>query len=203
MKKLIYFLIVCAIGAVIFLVYIIAKKSQGSETPVDTDVSQTTTDSPLTSNSGLIVYVELDSIIEHYSMTKDLTGVLEEKIKKKESELANLERKFQASVNDFQNKATKGLETRSTLARMEEQLGHEQQRLMQLAERYRMEMAEEQSVMQRQILQSIMDYLKEYNKDKRYQYILGNAFDAKILYADPSLNITAEVLVGLNAQYRK
>jgi len=203
MKKLIYFLIVCAIGAVVFLVYIIAKQSQKTETPLETVVSQTITDSPFVSNTGLIAYVELDSIIEHYSMTKDLTGELEEKIKKRENELANLERKFQASVADFQNKATKGLETRSKLAEIEEQLGRESQRLMQLAERYRMEMAEEQLVMQRQILQSIMDFLKEYNKDKRYQYILGNAFDAKILYADPSFNITAEVLAGLNAQYKK
>ena len=204
MKKLVYSLIICAIvGAVVFLVYNIAKKSQKSETPVDEVVYQDqTTDIPSVSKVS-IAYVELDSIIEHYSMTKDLAGELEDKMRRLEADLANRQRKFQANVADFNNKANRGLETRARLAEMQEQLAIEEQNLMQLADRYRMEMGEEQAVMQRKILQAIMDYLKEYNKDNRYQFILGNAFDAKILYADPSLNITAEVLKGLNAKYNK
>jgi len=218
MKKSIYFIIIGAIlviGAVVFLVYNSAQRSKEKE-PQNNQKSnkeqvknedqkqfqgQTGREHQIPDFS--IAYVELDSIIEHYSMTKDLTGELEVKMKKMESDLSNRERKLQANLNDFQNKATKGLETRSRLAEMEQQLAVENQNLMQLAERYRMEMAEEHSVMQRKIIQSIMDYLKEYNKEKGYKYILGNAFDAKILYADPSLNITADVLRGLNAQYKK
>jgi len=153
-------------------------------------------------SDGSIVYVELDSLIANYLMTKDLSNELEEKMKKMEADLANKQKIFQANVNDFNNKAQKGLETRTKLAEMQESLGLEEQNLMQLAERYRMEMAEEQAVMQRKILQAIMDYLKEYNKDKRHRFILGNAFDAKILYADPALDITASVLDGINAKYK-
>jgi outer membrane protein len=119
-----------------------------------------------------------------------------------DADLTNRQKRFEANLTDLQNKAQKGLETRAKLAEMEQQLGVEQQNLYQLSERYRMEMAEEQSVMQRKILQAIMDYLKEYNKEKGYRYILGNAFDAKILYADPSLDITASVLDGINAKYK-
>jgi len=203
MKKLIYFLIICAIGVVVFLAYIIAKKSQKTETPVETVVfkHQPTDNPPLSGVS--IAYVDLDSLTANYSMTIDLANALEEKLRKLDAELSNRQRKFQANVTDFQNKANRGLETRARLAEIQEQLAIEEQNLMQLAERYRMEMGEEQAVMQRQILQSIMDFLQEYNKDKRYQFILGNAFDAKILYADPSLNITADVLRGLNASYKK
>ena len=203
MKKLYIILI----GALIVIGVACKEKSKPNngtdEVEKDQEQIQDQTTANLLTSGCNIAYVELDSIIEHYSMTKDLTGELEVKMKKMESDLTNRERKFQANVNDFQNKATKGLETRSRLAEMEQQLSVEQQNLMQLAERYRMEMAEEQSVMQRKIIQSIMDYLKEYNKEKGYKYILGNAFDAKILYADPSLNITADVLRGLNAQYKK
>ena len=151
---------------------------------------------------GSIVYVELDSLTANYQMTIDLSAELEEKMKKMDTDLTNRQRTFQNNVNDFRNKYEKGLETRARLAEMEQSLATEEQNLMQLAEGYRMEMAEEQAVMQRKILQAIMDYLKEYNKEKGYRYILGNAFDAKILYADPALDITASVLDGINAKYR-
>ena len=151
--------------------------------------------------NGDIVYVELDSLTENFLMTRDLMGELETKMNRYETELGNRQRTFQANVNDLNNRANRGLETRARLQEMGERLAQEEQNLMQLAERYRMEIAEEQMVMQRQILHAIMDYLEEYNREKGYKYILGNAFGSNILYADPSLDITAEVLEGLNAKY--
>jgi len=172
-----------------------AQEDQSGELTSITNVLPSVTD-------GSIVYVELDSLTQNYLMTKDLTSELEAKGNKLQAELTNKQKKFQASVADFQNKAQKGLETRAKLEEISQQLGVEEQNLMQLAEKYRMDMAEEQAVMQRKIVQAIMDYLKEYNKEKGYKYILGNTFDAKILYADPSLNITASVLDGINAKYK-
>ena len=197
MKKLILFLIPCAIGVCI----VISCKNQKvaeQEGQTGTTVSQSI---PSVAD-GSIVYVELDSLTANYLMTKDLSAELEEKMKKLDADLTNKQRIFQANVNDFQNKANKGLETRAKLAEIEQQLNNDLQNLNQLGEDYRMQMAEEQSVMQRKILQAIMDYLKEYNKEKGYRYILGNAFDAKILYADPALDITASVLEGINAKYK-
>ena len=200
MKILNIFLIPCAIGA-LFLFSCNSKKTSVQEEQSEATASQTTGGIP-SAGDGSIVYVELDSLTANYQMTIDLTAELEGKMKKLDADLTNRQKKFQASVNDFQNKAQKGLETRAKLADMEQQLGIENQNLLQLGEQYRMEMAEEQAVMQRKIVQAIMDYLKEYNKEKGYKYILGNAFDAKILYADPSLDITASVLEGINAKYK-
>jgi len=197
MKKLILFLIPCIIGVCL----LISCKNQ--KAPEEGEQTGTTDSRIIPSvTDGSIVYVELDSLTANYLMTKDLAAELEEKVKKLEADLANKQKIFQANVKDFENKATKGLETRAKLAEMEQQLNVEQQNIMQLGENYRMQMAEEQSVMQRKILQAIMDYLKEYNKEKGYRYILGNAFDAKILFADPALDITASVLEGINAKYK-
>ena len=197
MKKLNLFLIPCAIGVCL----LISCNGQKSPEQTGTTVSQTTGVIPSVPD-GSIVYVELDSLTANYLMTKDLSAELEEKMQKLDAELNNKQRTFQTSVNDFRNKAEKGLETRAKLEEISQQLGVEEQNLMQLAENYRMEIAEEQAVMQRKILQAIMDFLKEYNKEKGYRYILGNAFDAKILYADPALDITASVLDGINAKYQ-
>ena len=197
MKKQILFLVPGIIG-VCFLFSCKNQNAPEQNEQAGAYVSQTV---PSVSD-GSIVYVELDSLTANYLMTKDLSAELEEKMKKMDADLTNKQRIFQNNVRDFENKATKGLETRAKLAEMEQQLGMERDNLLQLSENYRMEMAEEQAVMQRKILQAIMDYLKEYNKEKGYRYILGNAFDAKILYADPALDITAPVLDGINAKYK-
>jgi len=200
MKKLNLFFIPCAISA-LFLISCNSQKTPAQEAQGEEVVPQTTVIIPSAAD-GSIVYVDLDSLTQNYLMTKDLAGELEEKMKKLDADLTNRQKKFQASVADLQNKAQKGLETRAKLAEMEQQLGVEQDNLLRLSESYRMEMAEEQAVMQRKIIQAIMDYLKVYNKEKGYKYILGNTFDAKILYADPSLDITASVLDGINAKYK-
>ena len=199
MKKPLLYLISAVIGVFSF-VSCNSPKAPAQEEQTGETVSQTNVIPSVA--DGSIVYVNLDSLTQNYLLTKDLTTELEEKVKKLDAELANKQKKFQADVSDFQNKAQKGLETRAKLEEIGESLANEERNLMQLAERYRMEMAEEQAVMQRKIIQAIMDYLKEYNKDKGYKFILGDTFDAKILYADPSLDITASVLEGINAKYK-
>ena len=52
----------------------------------------------------------------------------------------------------------------------------------------------------KQLLDSVLNYLKVYNKDKKYSYILNAA---EVLLGDETHNITKEVLVGLNARYSK
>jgi len=185
MKRLNLFFIPAIIGVCL----LISCNGQKAPEQTTTTVSQTT--GILSVSDGSIVYVELDSLTANYLMTKDLSAELEEKMNKLQADLTNRQKRFEANVADAQNKANKGLETRARLAEIEQQLSIEQQNLYQLSENYRMDMAEEQAVMQRKILQAIMDYLKEYQKDKGYSFILGNAFDAKILYADPALDITA------------
>jgi len=151
---------------------------------------------------GAIVYINTDSLFQHYQMAIDLSAELAGKTQKLDAELTNRQKKFQASVTDFQNKAQKGLETRAKLGEMQESLAREEQSLMQLAEKYRMELGEEQMVMQRKVLQALMDYLKEYNRDKGYQFIMGRAFGDNLLFAAPGLDITASVLDGINAKYK-
>jgi outer membrane protein len=152
--------------------------------------------------AGSIVYVEIDSIFKYYEMTKDINATFESKQKKAEAELDVKSKNFQSNVSDFQYKAQKGLITQANAQEIQQQLATQQQGLVQLRDQYRAQLADENQVNQRQIMQSIMEYLKEYNKTKGYQYILANTFPSSILYADRNLDITKEVIPGLNAKYK-
>ena len=47
---------------------------------------------------------------------------------------------------------------------------------------------------------SIVSFLKSYNQDKGYKLVLSKAGD-NMLLADPALDITADVVAGLNKRY--
>lgn len=151
---------------------------------------------------GGIAYVNLDSVVAQYQMTKDLTAEIQKKGTQYEAELSTKTKNLQNGVQDFQYKAQRGLEVRSKLEEIQQQLAADEQNLYRLRDSYAMQIQEENSVMLRKVMNSIMDYLKEYSKDKKFQYILGNTFDGKILYADHTLEITNDVIKGLNDNYK-
>ena len=134
-------------------------------------------------------------------MYLDLRGDYEVKAKKVENELTSKGRSLEKDVRDYQDKAQKGLMTRSQMAETEEKLQKQQQTFMQHRDTAMQEMAEEEQVMLNQIHYSIVEYLKEFNKDYRYGMIISTTAAGPILNADPMLDITSVVLKGLNEKY--
>jgi outer membrane protein len=149
-----------------------------------------------------IVYVNIDSVVAKYQMTIDLSGEIQKKGQQLDADLNVKSKNFQSKAQDFTYKAQKGLEVRSKLEEMQQNLQSEEQNLYKLRDSYAQQMQEENSVMLRKVMESIMTYLKEYNKNKNFQFILGRTFDGKILFADEKLDITADVIKGLNENYK-
>ena len=58
-------------------------------------------------------------------------------------------------------------------------------------------------VMMNQISDAIKTYIDAYNAEKQYAMILCNQAGVPVLTGDLSLDITQEVLDGLNAEYVK
>ena len=148
-----------------------------------------------------IALVGLDTVIARFDMAKDKATELEEKTKNSEAELASKSQAFDRDVRDFQNKVQKGLVTRATAAEMEQTLQQQQQTLLQRRDEMAYNLNEESIVAQRQVLEYINMYLAEFNADRGYHYILAKQFPGPILYSDTTLDITDDVVAGLNARY--
>ncbi len=158
-------------------------------------------DSVVKKHNGGIAYVELDSVIANFDMAKDKTTELEEKTKSSEAELASKSQAFDRDVRDFQNKVQKGLVTRATAAEMEQTLQQQQQTLLARRDEMAYNLNEESLVAQRQVLEYINTYLVEFNADRGYQYILAKQFPGPVLFSDTTLDVTTDVIAGLNAKY--
>jgi outer membrane protein len=152
--------------------------------------------------AGSIVYLQIDSLVNSYDMYHDLRSELEVKVKGMEDDLSKRSKSFERNVNDYKEKIQKGLVTRSQAEQLEQQLGQKQQELATYSERLRGELAEEEAVMLRRIYDAITTYLQSYNLDHNYSLIIStNGSTNTIIQGHPSLDITRDVLAGLNATY--
>ena len=159
-----------------------------------------------TAVAGSIVYFNIDKVVENYDMANDLRSVVETKVSGIQSEIDRRGNKLQKDVNDFQNKIEKGLLTRSVAEVQQQKLQQQQNDYQQYAMRKQQEMAEEQQVMLNQIMNAIAEYVQEYNATKQYALILttsGDILAAPVVTGSPALDITDEILEGLNAAYVK
>ncbi len=165
--------------------------------------SQADTTGNFSAKAGEVVFVEIDSLISNYDMFTDLKAELQKKGKEKESQFNVKAKTFEKDAADFQDKVQKGLVTRSQAEQMQQGLQGKQQEIYQLREQLRYELGEEEQVMNRNVLNSVMEYLKVYNQDKKYSFVVSHSFGGPVLFADKGLDITKDVIGGLNASYAK
>ena len=191
-------LIIESILAVALVVLYILHFTSGKSTV--SSVAATSAGTPI-AHSGNIAYVYIDSLLNNYDSYHDMRASLAQKQKSMEAELTNKGRNYEKALGDYQEKAQKGLITRSEAQKLEQQLGAEQQNLVRLRDQLNQQLAEEEQVLNRRLINDIVVYLKEYNKDGRYNFIMSNTFGGSLLNSPDSLNITKDVLKGLNEQY--
>lgn len=155
---------------------------------------------------GDVVYFNLDRILEEYDMANDLRSVVETKINSINQEVNRRGSKLEKDIKEFQDKIDKGLLTRSTAEVQSGNLQKRQNEFQQFAAQKQQEIAEEQQVMMNQLADAIHSYLVKHNEDKQFAMILttqGNILPAPVAVADTDLDVTDDILTGLNAEYVK
>lgn len=148
-----------------------------------------------------IAYVEIDSLLNNYNLCKDLNETM---IKKQENVEVTLKEKMKDldnEVRDFERKYQNNVFTPERAQQEQNRLIKKRQDLEALHQRLMGELQQENDKNSIRLRDSINAYLKEYNKDRKYSLIINNAGFNNLLYADPALNITQEVIDGLNKRY--
>lgn len=76
-----------------------------------------------------------------------------------------------------------------------------EQQILQYRSAIQQQAQQENQRLTQQVLDEVNAYLKQYGKEKDYNFILGATESGNIVYAADGTDITDEVLKGLNAQY--
>ena len=149
-----------------------------------------------------IAYVEVDSIMTQYNFCKDFSLILQKKGQNIQNTLQQKQQAFQQAVSNYQQKLQQNAYTREQAQGIEASLQKQSNDLQSLEQRLTAEFQKENEDFNVALRDSIQHFLAKYNKDKQYSLILSKAGD-NLLYAAEALDITNEVIEGLNKSYKK
>lgn len=162
-----------------------------------------TEENELTAQKGAIVYFNLDEVLQRYDMASDLGAVVNSKGENIQKEITRRQKKLENSIKEYQEKVSKGLMTRSVAEVQGQKLQQQEAEFNQFVQSKQAEMQEEQVVMMNQIGDAIKTFVDKYNEEKEYAMILTNQGGAPVITADSLLNITEDIIAGLNEEYIK
>ena len=152
--------------------------------------------------SELIVYVNSDSLLNNYEYFKAVKGQFLEKSKKAQSDLTAKGTAFQREVAEYQQSAASL--SADQRANTEQRLARKQQELATYNQNAGNALAGEEAVENEKLYNKVSDFLKGFAKTKGYKMVLAySKANPTVLYADESLDVTKEVLIGLNEEYKK
>ncbi|MFW6310115.1 MAG: OmpH family outer membrane protein [Prolixibacteraceae bacterium] len=146
-----------------------------------------------------IAYVKADSILLNYSLAQDLHDEFTKKQEAYNTEYSDKRQTFEKEAAAFQEKLQRGgFLTEQRAVQERDRLVSKEQEIMQLDQDLSSRLAEMQTANNRQILDSLMNYLKDYNRNNKYDYILNGS---SVLMGKDAHNLTGEVLDALNERY--
>ena len=149
-----------------------------------------------------IAYIEVDSLMTQYNFAKDKSLELQKKSNNARNTLTQKGNQLQAAAANFQQKLqNNGFQSREQAAGVQAAIERQQRDLQELQARLETELASETAKFNDALRDSLSNFLKAYNKDKKYTMILSKAGD-NILMADKNYDITQDVINGLNKRYK-
>lgn len=171
--------------AVIFLFYKVSSLENSIPAPVSTHAAD-----------AKVVFVNSDSLMDRYQLFNDLKDRMEKKSDSLDRLLSGRGAALEKEVRDYQERAA-GMSASERELR-EESLMRKQQGLMEQRESLLEELKNEEAALTDSIHGDLMKYLREFNRGYGYDFILGYTRGGGILLASDSLDITKQVLEGLN-----
>lgn len=161
------------------------------------------TNSEEVANANLrIAFVEIDSLLTKYNFCKDLNELMLQKEENIRTTLNEKAKKLEADAREWERKVqNNGFASQERAQQEQQRILKQQQDLQTLQQKLSDELAAENQKNNLELRDSISSFLKQYNKEKNFDLILSNSGLDNLLYAKKALNITDEVVNGLNSRY--
>ena len=194
-KGLLALNIVLLIGVgILFFLFFNKKDNTSSVTPTRTDPD------PVVQEQTPVAYFDMDSIEANFVLWKHVQAEvvkreagINDTINQMRNGFQNYYQKLQAQSANLSPRQKDSLG--NELAQMDAEIKNRTAELNQKYQTYFM-------TRQQEIVTKIKNYCKEFNKDKKYSYIIARE-PGLFYYTDTAYNVTSELLKGLNAFYQK
>lgn len=198
MKNLSVVLNIVLLAAVGFLYYL---NFSGKESKKATGVAVAPKTGDSISADIKVAYVDLDSLNEKIVFFKQKRKEIEQQQKNNEAEINNDLRMLEAKQNNFIQKNPNP--TPDDVQQIRAQLAQDQQGIEAKRQKYTQSLNQQNFEMVEKIRKELKDFFAEYNREKKFHYILTTSSDLDyIIYKDSTLNITNDVIKGMNEKLK-
>lgn len=147
-----------------------------------------------------IAFINADSVLQHYEYLKAGKKQLEEKGQKLDQEYRNRAMGLQSEIQNYQR--TVNNLTLSQAKALEEDLGRKQQNLKMYEQTLTQQLMEEEQKLNKELYERVTAFLKSYGQEKGLDVVLKYDPTSDLLFAGQALDITSDVITGLNEQYK-
>lgn len=189
-------ILIAAIGYLFY--YNFSGKSNKATVSSDSTVTK---NNDIVNNQSRIAYVELDSLNENITYFKKRRKELELLQKQIEAKISDDYKSLENKQNNFIQKNPNA--TPDQIQSMRAQLAQGQQDIEIEKQRKTQELNQKSFELMENIQKNLKEFLSDYNKQKKYQYILttGSGIDY-LIYKDSTLDITKDVIKGMNEKMK-
>ncbi len=165
-------------------------------------VSNTNGAASIKNNAGKIAFFEMDSLQNNYDYYKQVIKELTDHEQNIRSILINKKKALGDKLKYYQGQQKTMTPDQYNAASAE--LGQMEKELQAEEQSQTSELSQETREKLSNVKKKVEDFLKEYNATHQYDYIISNSMNNDfIFYKDSTLNITNDLIKGLNEKYKK
>jgi outer membrane protein len=151
-------------------------------------------------NNFKIAYFDIDSLQTHFEYFKKVSNEMKARENAMTVELRTLENSYQKKIREWQEKGANMTQAEGEAAQRE--YAQMQQRYQKRQMDLEQELQKQKVDLMTDLRKKVEDYLKEYNKQKGYAFILSYEPGFMLYYKDTLYDITNDVITGLNQKYK-
>lgn len=145
-----------------------------------------------------IAFVDIDTLESNYDYFKRRKVEFENRQKSIDAELEKMANTLQNEYAGLQKKAQDGLMSQAEGEAAQQRLMAKQQELELKRQNLGAKYLKDQDVFNKEIHDNLHKYIEQYNEEKGYDYILSYSKDGSILYANKGLDVTQDIIDGMN-----
>ncbi len=157
-------------------------------------------DAKLMPATGKIAFFRADSLNENYLFLKEKSKGLLDEEKRFQGTLEGKMKALQARFGELQQKAPTMTQQEMEAAQLE--LQQAEQQIEELKYKMAADLDVKRVNLQKEFFAKVNSFLKKYNSTQNFDYILSYADGGQVMLAKDTLDITSDVVNGLNAEYK-
>jgi len=196
--QILYAILFSALGVLILMQF--SSTSKKNEKADNKEMIQPSLENDTNTGGVLkIAYVNSDTVSKHYEYAKKIQKDLTNKRSEAEKQIKNKYYAYERLVKDFE-KAEPIMGDREKMEKAQK-IRLLEQEIMQVEQQLSAKVSKEELRLTELYILKTNDFMQEIGKNLGYDYVMSYRLGGAMLYANPSHNITNEIIKLLNQQY--